>query len=68
MHDITIRKETPDDRAAIFELNLRAFGQPAEATLVDALRLDGDFIPEHSLVVVREGKVAGHNPVPAHYP
>jgi putative acetyltransferase len=60
MHDITIRKETPADRAAIFEVNLRAFGQPAEATLVDALRRDGDFIPELSLVAEREGKVAGH--------
>jgi putative acetyltransferase len=60
MYDITIRKETPADRAAIFEVNLRAFGQPAEATLVDALRRDGDFIPELSLVAVVEGRVAGH--------
>jgi len=60
MYDITIRKETPADRPAIFEVNLRAFGQPAEAMLVDALRRDGDFIPELSLVAVREGKVAGH--------
>ena len=60
MNDITIREETPADRAAIFEVNLRAFGQPAEATLVDALRRDGDFIPELSLVAVREGTVVGH--------
>jgi putative acetyltransferase len=60
MHDITIRKETPADRAAIFEVNLRAFGQPGEATLVDALRRDGDFIPALSLVAERDGTVVGH--------
>jgi putative acetyltransferase len=60
MYDITIRPETPADRAAIFEVNLRAFGQPAEATLVDGLRRDGDFIPELSLVAVVEGRIAGH--------
>jgi len=60
MYDITIRPETPADIPAIFEVNLRAFGQPAEATLVDALRRDGDFIPEFSLVAVVEGRIAGH--------
>jgi putative acetyltransferase len=60
MYDITIRKETPADVPAIFELNVRAFGQPAEAMLVDTLRQDGDFIPALSLVAVDEGRIVGH--------
>jgi putative acetyltransferase len=60
MNHITIRPETPGDIPAIYDVNLRAFGQPAEAQMVDKLRRDGDFIPELSLVAVVEGRVAGH--------
>ena len=60
MNYITVRPETPADIPAIFNVNLLAFGQPVEAQLVDALRRDGDFIPELSLVAVLEGRIVGH--------
>jgi len=60
MNDVIIRPETPGDIPAIFELNLRAFGQPAEAQMVDKLRRDGDFIPELSLVAVDGVRIVGH--------
>jgi putative acetyltransferase len=56
---VIIREETPDDRAAVRLVNELAFGQPAEADLVDSLR-------EHcadalSLVAVdSSGAVVGH--------
>ena len=54
----TIREESPNDRAAVREVNIRAFGQVVEADLVDTLR-------EHSpgflsLVAVNESRVVGH--------
>jgi putative acetyltransferase len=60
MNHITIRPETPGDIPAIYNVHLRAFGQPAEAQMVDDLRRDGDFIPELSLVAVDEGRIVGH--------
>jgi putative acetyltransferase len=60
MDDITIRPETPGDIPAIYDVHLRAFGQPAEAQLVDKLRRDGDFIPALSLVAVDGGRIVGH--------
>lgn len=53
-----IRPETPADRAAIFEVNRLAFGQEAEAALVDALR-DGGFV-RLSLVAEVQRQVVGH--------
>ncbi len=58
--DVTIRPETPDDYAAIHEVNRSAFGRESEALLVDALRQSPDFIPELSLVAERDGRVVGH--------
>jgi putative acetyltransferase len=55
---IVIRPETPDDVAAIRVVNERAFGQPAEANLVDALRANGKAII--SLVAEQNGQVIGH--------
>ena len=55
---LTIRPETPDDIPAIHRVNLEAFGQPAEAELVDRLRERGGFTL--SLVAVRDGQVVGH--------
>ena len=60
MNYITVRPETPADIPAIFNVNPLAFGQPTEATLVDALRRDGDFIPELSLVAADGGRIVGH--------
>jgi putative acetyltransferase len=53
-----ISKERPEDLEAIHRVNELAFGQPAEANLVDALRASGKaFI---SLVAVEGGQVVGH--------
>jgi putative acetyltransferase len=50
--NVVIRLETPADLAAIHEVNRLAFGQDAEARLVDALR-DGNFV-RASLVAERD--------------
>lgn len=55
---IEVRPETPADFAAVREVNESAFGQPAEAGLVDALRVVAR--PLVSLVAVEDGRVAGH--------
>lgn len=53
-----IRQETPDDLAAIRQVNEQAFGRPAEANLVDALRAHGKMLL--SLVAVKAERVVGH--------
>ena len=53
-----VRSETPNDVAAIRMVQEVAFGQSAEADLVDDLRAAGDSV--FSLVAVDEGIVAGH--------
>ncbi len=41
---VAIRPERPGDRDAIFAVHRAAFGQEAEAALVDRLRADGDLV------------------------
>lgn len=55
---LIVRNEKPEDIAAIYEVNEKAFGQPAEAGLVDALRANGKVAL--SLVAVQDDKVVGH--------
>jgi putative acetyltransferase len=55
---VEIRKETPDDHAAIREVNQRAFGRAAEASLVDMLRTANKIVI--SLVAVQQDRVVGH--------
>ena len=55
---IAIRNETPDDRAAIRDVNERAFGRHDEATLVDMLRSANKAVV--SLVALDQGRVVGH--------
>ena len=57
---ITIRPEEVKDYAAIHEVNLLAFGGEKEARLVETLRRSAGFIPELSLVALRNGQVVGH--------
>lgn len=57
----TIRPEQPIDIDQIHELHRAAFGGPAEAELVDAIRASAGFVPELSLVAVADdGSVLGH--------
>ena len=55
---MTIRPEILADREAICEVNRLAFGQDAEARLVDALR-DGGFV-RLSLVAEIDGQIVAH--------
>jgi HAD superfamily hydrolase (TIGR01509 family) len=53
-----IRAEEPGDRAAIREVEVRAFGREEEADLVDLARSRGKVTL--SLAAVQEGRIAGH--------
>jgi putative acetyltransferase len=55
---IVIREEKPEDAADIRQVNEQAFGQAAEANLVDALRAHGKVTL--SLVAEQDGKIVGH--------
>lgn len=55
---VTIREERPEDIAAIRLVNDKAFGQPQEGQLVEALRKNGGVLL--SLVAVEDGRVVGH--------
>lgn len=55
--DFRVRSESPADRAAVHALNAAAFGQPAEADLVDALRDEAGVI---SLVADTGDRLVGH--------
>jgi putative acetyltransferase len=53
-----IREERPGDESAIREVNDLAFGQPAEGSIVDALRASG--CPLTSLVAIDGERIVGH--------
>jgi putative acetyltransferase len=55
---IDVRDERPEDLAAIREVNDRAFDQPLEGRIVDALRAHGAV--QLSLVATVDGRIAGH--------
>jgi putative acetyltransferase len=55
---IVIRDELPQDISAIHNLNVWAFGGPAEAVLVDRLRAAGKALI--SRVATLDGRVVGH--------
>jgi putative acetyltransferase len=55
---ITIRRETPNDAAAVFDVESRAFGRPDEARIVDAIRDTSDAIA--SLVALEDERVVAH--------
>ncbi|GAA2826217.1 putative acetyltransferase [Aminobacter aminovorans] len=58
MSMMSIRAATPRDREAIRLVEEHAFGQQAEAGLVDALVAEGDAVVE--LVAEEDGDVVGH--------
>jgi putative acetyltransferase len=55
---MTVRPEKPEDLPAIRDVIEQAFGRPAEADLVDALRRNGKAAL--SLVAEENGRVVGH--------
>ena len=55
---ITVRPEQPDDILAVHMVNEQAFGQSAEADIVDALRAACPDIL--SLVAESNGRIVGH--------
>src|SRR5687767_13853555 len=57
---VTVRPETAADQEAIRQVHCRAFGQEAEALLVEALRGLEAFVPALSLVAEQNGAVVGH--------
>jgi len=58
MAELAIRAEAASDQTRVDRLVERAFGRPAEAALVRALRERAR--PQISLVAEREGEIVGH--------
>jgi putative acetyltransferase len=58
--DLTIRAEQPEEYDAIGEVVAAAFGSPAEARLVEAIRASPNYVPELSLVAELDGRIVGH--------
>lgn len=57
---LTVRPERPSDAAAIGSVVAAAFGSPAEAALVEAIRASDGYIAELSLVAELDEAVVGH--------
>jgi putative acetyltransferase len=56
---VAIRREHLEDAPAVDALLVRAFGQPDEVRLVEALRSSAEYIPELSLVAVDGDEIVG---------
>lgn len=57
---IAIRPEADADHDAIASVVARAFGSPAEAALVEAIRASPNYVAAWSLVATVDDKVVGH--------
>jgi putative acetyltransferase len=62
---VFLRRELPSDQDGVFALHASAFARPGgdtapEAVLVEALRTDGDIVPELSIVAEQDGGLVGH--------
>jgi len=58
--NVKIRSEGPEDAGTIAAAVEAAFGSPAEARLVSAIRESENFVPELSLVAEVDGAIVGH--------
>lgn len=57
---LSVRPETSEDHEAIRDVNMRAFGRPVEALIVERVRSTSAFLPELSLVAEQDGRIVGH--------
>lgn len=57
---VSVRPETDVDHGRIAEVVTRAFGSPAEARLVAAIRDSREYIAEMALVATHDNAVVGH--------
>jgi putative acetyltransferase len=57
---VVVRAESVDDHDRIADVVAAAFGSPAEARLVEAIRASSEYIAELSLVAVLDDLVVGH--------
>lgn len=57
---IKIRPEQEYEYEIVRKVNTEAFGQVNEADLVEKIRGSENFIPELSLVAIKDGEVVGH--------
>ena len=60
MGDVVIRVEAAGDVGAVATIVAAAFGQQAEATLVERIRASDRYRPDYALVAVLDGAVVGH--------
>ena len=60
MPAVVIRPETEQDHEAIAGVVERAFGSPAEAHLVEAIRASPEYIADLALVALVDDRVVGH--------
>jgi predicted N-acetyltransferase YhbS len=60
MSRLVVRPEQRGDEAEIRRVVAAAFGTPAEADLVEALRASDAWLPRLSLVAIDEGALVGH--------
>ena len=58
MAEAVVRPMTEADRAAVLDLNTRAFGQPDEARIIVQLEKEGDVVLQ--LVAEMDGQIVGH--------
>jgi len=57
---IAIRSENPKDYDVIYEINKQAFNGEIEAKLINTIRNSNNFIPDLSLVALKDKKIVGH--------
>ncbi|MFC1630013.1 GNAT family N-acetyltransferase [Patescibacteria group bacterium] len=57
---INIRSENPEDYNTIYEINKQAFNDEIEAKLINIIRHSSNFIPNLSLVALKDNKIVGH--------
>jgi putative acetyltransferase len=62
---VFLRRELPGDHDGVYAVHAAAFARPdgaaaPEALLVEALRTDGDIVPELSIVAEQDNGIVGH--------